>query len=409
MSLKALWNPDNRDKLKNLCFSIGAGAIFNLVTQIVYIFFKNKMGVEAYGVAQTVLSVLAITAGTFGYAVGCARLLGTEKNYTASGDYNRILLAMGLLGSMIGIAYLFYVGLAGPLSVVFYCLLTFATMLRYYAEVEFKISGDFFRYMIYYVLISVGYVAGLFFLRFSHGWMLTLLAGETLCLLYVAVRGSIFRRPFLKRTEHFSPILFSVGFLIASSLIDNVTLHADRILLLSITGDGAAVTVYYAASLVGKIVSMLTLPVNAILLSYLMRYKEGLSKRIWSVVVALAAAFGLVCFGGCMIVSPLLVKWFYSEVYEAARPYLAPAVLGQIFYFVSGVLMMILLRFCGEKKQLIFNGIYAVIFFGAVAAGTLLGGLSGFILSILLANAFRFAGAVIWGFLVAGKKEESNT
>lgn len=405
MSIKSLWNSDNKEKVRNLCFSVSAGAIFNLVTQIVYILFKNQMGTDAYGVALSIISLLAITAGTFGYAVNCARLLGTEKGYTANGDYNRILLGMGLLGSMIGIAYLFYLDLATPLSVGLYTVLMFVTMLRYYAEVEYKISTNFFRYMIYYILISVGYVAGVFLLKLSGQWMLTLICGETLALVYVCVGGTIFRRPFFKRTEHFKPIVFSIGFILASSLIDNITLHADRILLLSITGDGDAVTVYYAASLVGKVVSMLTLPINAILLSYLMRYKDGLTAKIWSTVVVVALCFGAVCFGGCLLVSPLLIKWFYAEVYEAALPYLVPAVLGQIFYFVSGVLMMILLRFKGEKKQLIFNGAYAVVFFGCVAAGTVLDGLRGFIWSILLANAFRFVGSVIWGFM--GKKKKA--
>ncbi len=406
--IKGLFSADNRKKLLNLIYSIGAAGIFNMVIQLViYPDFERRMGENAYGVALSVISLIAITAGTCGYAAGCARLLGVEKGRTNSGDYNLILLCMGLLSSMIGVAYLFYLEIATPLSVGLFVLLTFTTMLRYYSEVEFRISTNFFRYMIYYILISVGYVIGLFFFHLSRQWMLALILGETLSVLYVVLCGTIYRPPFFKRTKQLIPILSSIGFIFLSALIDNVTLHADRILLLAITGDGAAVTIYYIASLVGKIVSMLTLPINAILLSYLVRYSGGLTKKIWLTVIAVALLFGALAFAGCMLVSPWLIGILYPDNLEQVLPFLFPAVLGQIFYFVSGVLMMILLRFKGEKKQLIFNAAYAVEFFACVAVGTALWGLRGFVLSILIANAIRFFAAILWGFL--GKRAPSST
>ena len=65
--------------------------------------------------------------------------------------------------------------------------------------------------------------------------------------------------------------------------------------------------------------------------------------------------------------------------------------------------LCIYLLFKGEKKQFFFNGAYAVVFFGCVAAGTAMGGLYGFVLSILLANGLRFLAAVLWGLL--GKQQ----
>ncbi|MBR2352963.1 MAG: hypothetical protein IKA76_00480 [Clostridia bacterium] len=405
--IKSLFSGENRTKILNLIYSVGAAVIFNMVIQLVlYPGFERHMGAERYGVALAIISVLAITAGSFGYAVNCARLLGVEKGYTDSGNYNLILLGMGVIGTVIGVVYLFILDLATPLSLILYALLMFSTMLRYYSEVEYRMSTNFFRYMIYYILISVGYIVGLFVFKWTDEWMLALILGETAAVVYVIISGTIYRPPFFKPTKHMLPVILSVGFVLMSSLIDNVTLHADRILLLAITGDGEAVTTYYIASLIGKIVSMLTLPINAILLSYLVRYQGGLTKKLWSVVIAVAVGFGAVAFLGCMIVSPWLIGKLYPDQLEEVRAYLAPAILGQIFYFVSGVLMIVLLRFKGEKKQLIFNGGYAVIFFGSVAAGTVLDGLNGFIVSILIANGIRFLGAVVWGLI--GRKKPTT-
>ena len=405
--IKGLFNKDNRGKILNLIYSIGATAVFNMVLQfLVYPTFERSLGTDAYGVALSAISLLAIVAGTCGYAVNCSRLLGVKDNRTSNGDYNLILLVMGSVGSVIGVFYLVSIGIATPFSAILFVALVFATMLRYYSEVEFRLSTNFFRYMIYYVLISVGYVLGLLVFRATSSWISALLIGEILGVLFVIIFGTIYRRPLLRPTKHLAPIIASIGFIFVSALIDNITLHADRILLLAITGDGSTVTTYYIASLVGKIVSMLTLPINAILLSYLVRYNGNLSKKLWALAIGGATAFGILGFIGCMIVSPILIKILYPDNLAEVLPYVAPAILGQIFYFVSGMLMIVLLHFKGEKKQFIFNSAYAVEFFACVAIGTAIGGLTGFVWSILIANAIRFLAAIIWGF--SGRKSRSQ-
>ncbi len=409
MGIKGLLNDnENKKKIFNLFFSVAAVAVFNLVIQFVlYPSFERQLGTEQYGVALTIISFVAITAGTCGYAVNCARLLNVQKGRCANGDYNLILLAAGFLSCVVGIAYILYLGVSTPIALLLYIVLVYTTLIRYYAEVEFRLSTNFFQYMIFYILISVGYIIGIFAFKASKQWMLGLIIGELLAFLYVLWRGSIFKAPHLKPTADFKPILFSCGFLFLSTLIDNIALHADRILLMAITKDGSAVTIYYIASLVGKVVAMLTVPLNSIIISYLVRYKGNLSKKLWLLMVGAVAIFGVVSFAGCMLVSPILIKILYPDSLEAVKPYIMSAVLGQIFYFLSGMLMMILLCFKGEKKQLLLNAIYAVIFFACVALGTIAGGLNGFVLAILIANAIRFVAAVIWGFF--SKKDEQTS
>jgi O-antigen/teichoic acid export membrane protein len=151
---------------------------------------------------------------------------------------------------------------------------------------------------------------------------------------------------------------------------------------------------------------MLTLPINAILISYLVRYKGGLTKKLWLTVIAAAGTFGILGFLGCFLVSPFVIKLLYGGLYSSAAPILAPAILGQVLYFVSGMLMMVLLRFKGEKKQLIFNAGYALEFFASVALATFIGELTGFVYGILIANAVRFSAVVIWGFI--GNKNKAK-
>ena len=150
MGIKSiLKNADTRKKILGLFYSIGAIAIFNAVIQFfVYPQMERQMGAAAFGVALSVISVIAIANQACGYAAGCARLLGSEKGQTNNGDYNLMLLIMGAICAVIGIVYLYTQNLLSLSAALLYCLLSFFTMLRYYSETEFKIRADFFRYMI---------------------------------------------------------------------------------------------------------------------------------------------------------------------------------------------------------------------------------------------------------------------
>ena len=405
MGLKSfVSNSETRKKILSLFYSVGALGIFNAVIQFfVYPQLERDMGADRFGVALSVLSIIAIANGACGYAAGCARLLGTEKGRTNNGDYNLMLLLMGVACALIGTAYLWNLDLLTPLNVALYALLSFFTMLRYYSETEFKIKADFFRYMIYYVLISVGYILGIFVFKLSGQWMLALLTGEVLCFIYAVIRSRLYRPPFFKITNQIKGIFSSISFLLFSTILENTTLHADKIILLAITGNGEVVTTYYIASLVGKVIAMLTTPINAIVLSYLVKYKGSLTKKLWTIVSVAVTACAAVVFVGCLIVSPIAIKILYSDSLEQALPYIVPAILGQVLYFASGVLINTLLRFKGEKDQFIFNALYAVEFFACVAVGTLLGGLWGFAWAVVLANGIRFVAALIKGYV--GKKQ----
>lgn len=399
---------EHRKKALNLCYSLGAIGVFNVVLQlIVYPFLERHMGAEPYGIALSVLSLIAILNGACGYAAGCARLLGIERGYCENGDYNLVLLIMGMLCGIVGIGYLSVFGLLTPLGALLYLLLSFATMLRFYSEVEFRARVDFFGFMIYYLLISLGYIVGLLFLKLSNQWMLVFITGEALCLAYVVAKGRLLRPPFFERSPHLGAVMRSIWLVLLSTLIENVALHSDRILLLSITRRGSDVTTYYIASLIGKVIALLTSPINALLLSYLVRYRGTLSKKRWRLVLLAAILLGALALGVCLWVSPHFVRLLYPQHLQTVSPYLLTAILGQVLYFISSVLTTILLRFKGEKKLLLFNAAYAIEFFTVVILATRAGGLLGFARGVVLANALRLVGAAIWGYLPSKRTSEA--
>ncbi|MBO5845530.1 MAG: hypothetical protein J6Q77_02675 [Clostridia bacterium] len=399
---------NNKKKIKDLLLSIGATAVFNMVIQFaMYPFLERNLGKENYGVALSVLSIVAILAGTIGTAANYSRMVTSANNGIActNGDYNIILLALSTICGLGGIFYLRYLGISSALAAVIFVTLIILTALRYYSDVEYKINSDFMRYMIFYVAISVGYLLGMLIYRLTGEWMLAFIAGEALGVIFVVFQGTIYRKDVLTPSAQFLPVCKSMGFLLLSTLIDNLTLNADRLLLMIFAG-GSAVSIYYTASLLGKVVAMLSVPINSIIISYLVKYEGSLTKKFWSVAAGGSLVLGALAFAGCTIISPFLLNILYPDLKNDIAPYIAPAILGQIFYFVSGVLLVILLKFRGEKKQFLFNACYAVEFMAIVIVGTWLGGLNGFVYTCLAANAIRFVAVIIWGF-IPSKAERS--
>ena len=73
--------------------------------------------------------------------------------------------------------------------------------------------------------------------------------------------------------------------------------------------------------------------------------------------------------------------------------------------------MVILLRFFGEKKQFLYNVLYAVEFFILVIVCTSLWGLKGFVWACMAANLIRLLLVVVLGYVgvlrTARSKENS--
>ena len=390
---------DNKRKIRDLSLSIGATAVLNIVIQFaLYPYLERNLGEERYGVALSILSLVAILAGTLGTSANYSRMVISTDVEHSNGDYNLLLLVVSFVLGLGGIFYLRYLGINSVLPAILFVALTVLTALRYYSDVGFRMKADFLRYMLYYVMISLGYLVGMTVYRASGEWMTALIVGEAFGILFVVFFGTLYRTSVLRPSRNFPLVVKSMGFLVLSTLIDNLTLNADRLLLMVMSG-GVAVSVYYVASLFGKVVAMLSVPINSIIISYLVKYKGGLTRKLWTAAISAVFVLGALAFGGCVIVSPFFLKILYPDIYTEAARYVAPAILGQIFYFTSGILLVMLLRFRGEKKQFLFNLGYLVEFVVIVLVGTWQGGLNGFVYASLIANAIRFFAVLLLGYL----------
>lgn len=85
----------------------------------------------------------------------------------------------------------------------------------------------------------------------------------------------------------------SVLILSGTELIAAVILNADRIILQAVDG-GTSVTVFYAATLIGKMVSLISMPLNGVIIGHLSKYNGKLKKSTFTKICLGSVAAGFI-------------------------------------------------------------------------------------------------------------------
>ncbi len=279
---------------RDFLFSVLALVIYNGVLQLViYPGLNSRMGVEAFGTVLYLISVIAVMGAGFGTAASYSRMVAKKNRTQANGEYNLFLLmvfGVSLVVSFVALLVL------KELSIFYYLqifLLMIVTVSRYYADVEYRMTIRFVDYFLFFAAVSVGYVIGLLLFPLSRSWVLTILFGELAGIAYTVVRGRIFRAPFREMSPDYRENLKSAWVISFSNLLSALILNSDRILLRLAVG-AREVTVFYTASLIGKIVAMLTTPLNGVIISYFTNYRIKITRKLFALICLLTLVLFIV-------------------------------------------------------------------------------------------------------------------
>lgn len=379
-------------------YSIVALVIMNMVAQFaVYPFWAKQFGAERYGDILYLLSFINIFAVSVGSALNFSRLADSAKCETGNGEYTFIMLIMGALALPFSFGVRAWGGVGMSVSEVFiFWVLLFFTMWRNYIDVDFRLSLNYKGYFKYYLVVSIGYLLGIVACHFTGIWELALLPGEVLGTAYVFLRGDHLRKkPFvcsldLKRTVRTCLIMLATNFIL------NVVFNVDRFMLKALIG-GTAVTIYYLSSLLGKTVSLITTPLNSVIISYLAKYKGEFTKKMYALLLLIVGGAGVLLIGACTLGSYILIPILYPESYEISKEFFLISSVSQVIFFATTVLTMVLLRFAKQQYQLYINLFYAAAFVILGIPMTTSGGIWGFSWAILIANFVRMVVSIAFG------------
>lgn len=395
------------DVAKNLIYAILASMLPNFAQQfLLYPSFTRVLGDERAGQVLFFITLANTCAMAFGGACNSVYLLARKKYAAVSGDFFCTLLILSVVSTVVcGVVFQGYAVSAWELVLVM--LLIFLSIFRDYSFVDFQLRNDYAHYFLFSMIVSGGYVLFIPLFQLTGSWAMTLLPATFLGLVYVWWKGKIYRQPFV-RSEHFPAVMKDTTTLSGSYLLKYGAQNADRILLLPLVS-GQAVTYYYIASLFSKTVSMLTGPINNLIISYLSQRKDPVDRKTFTAINILMLLCTVVGTAVVSLVSPwlLALPFLYPDQVEQVRGIIPLASLAQLLVICSSVIQTLDLVITAGRLQMFMQATYAIAYVVLAVPMTIVWGLEGFVVASCLAAALRYAVAFLVGYRNIPKKVEA--
>lgn len=387
-------------------YSLVSLLVLNMVLSLgVYPRLRAELGADENGRMLFYTAIMGLMASAFGSGINYGRMKASTLHETKNGDYNLMLLGVAAVSIIITLVGFMFKPDAAGATIPGVAVLIFATVVRYYSDVEYRLSLNYKGFFFYYMLISAGYVVGLFLYRFTQSWVTIFLTGELFGIAFVGVTGSIYRPLSFKRSESFKEDARISASLSSAYLLSDFVSYTDRIVLAMLVSDSAS-TYLYIASLVGKMTSLISTPLNGVITGHLSRYNARVTKRMFTRIFLALLAFAIVLIAGTTVGSHIFVYLFYRQDYDIVRPLFLMANAGQVFFFLSNTMMTVVLRFAPAKYQMIMGIVYAAVFVAGVLPAMYFFGIWGAVWGLLGINVMKLLLITALGYVALRKEEE---
>lgn len=374
----------------DMALNLIAAAIPIAVLQLILLpMLSREMNGDEYGLVVTFLSIFGIIPDALGNVLNNIRLIYEnrycEKNF--AGDFNIILFFMVIFDLIaIIILTIYYEGTINTISIIMMILASILRLLKEYYIVFFRIIINYKAIVINNILMALGYFVGYFLYYLTDYWQMIYVVAPAVSLVYIICHCDLWKEPF-SLTPLFKTTSVQTILLFISVLLSRITTYADRLILYPLLG-GTAVTVYFVATIFGKMISMIMGPVNSVVLTYLAKVKtknSNIFKRAFmsgSIICVIGYIF-------CVILSKPILGFLYPQYISEGMKYIfittGTAVVGAQIGLISPFIM----KFFDMKWQIIINAGTSVIYIVICLILLKLFGLMGFCVGSLLTNFIK--------------------
>lgn len=397
---------NKRKAIRDLVLNIIATVIPILILQVIIYPLVSKKGSEVYGTMITVVSGVTLVCNTLGNVLNNVRLLYDEKysKQNLVGDFNIIFLAEAAIGLLIVLIVQFIMfPKATKVDVILVSIIGMLIQAYAYYSVTFRISLDYKAVLITNFVLGIGYGIGCILFYLTDKWEWTYIMGYCAALTYILAKSDLWKEK-LCFTPLFKETLKNTLLLLASGILYSLLNYADKLIIYPLIG-AEAVSIYYIASIFGKIVSMAVSPLNSLMLSYLAKW-EKISLKFVGFLVILSGIVVAIGYGMCMVLAHPVLKLLYPQYVEQAMLYMPITSLIAMATMLVSVYYPFILKFCEMKWQVVIDGVALVFYVIFCVFFFRLYGMYGFCVGVLLAFAIKFLVMLI--ILIKGVKNDSK-
>ena len=385
--------------------------IYNLIASAVPVFllqlliqpFINRVvGNTIYGDMLTIISCIDICIGRFGSPFNNTRLL-EDRNYKIPGDFN-ILLAISLgisiaLQLMLSAIYHFNIDF---LTIILLCSFNVCSILVSYYSVEFRLKLSFKNIMLAKICQSIGYCLGAGAFYLTKRWEFVFLLGGIIELTYVMCHTSLWKEPY-RITTHFSSTIKRLIILITTTCLSLIITYADRLIIYPAFGSDQ-VSIYYAATVIGKAILIITNPIGGVLLSYTAKM-DLIKKNVYVMLVSAVAILAIVGYVIAYIISGPIINLLYPSCYPQALSFTpitnATVMIGLFYSFCWPIVF----RFGGKGSPLVLIGVRIVSYLSIAIIGMNTWGVFSVCYGNLASSILQAIVVIVMGFKVCDKPD----
>ena len=140
----------------DLVFSIAGLMLMNGMLQfLINPTLNNWMGEAAFGNYQSIFAVVSIMGTTFGVAANYSRMVRSRDKKDTNGDYNVFLTVIAVMCVAVAAGTLLVYKSFNAAHFILLSVLTVATVLRYYGDVNYRMKLNYKGFFVYYATTSM--------------------------------------------------------------------------------------------------------------------------------------------------------------------------------------------------------------------------------------------------------------
>lgn len=347
-----------------------------------------EIGADLYGFIVAIYSVFALAPGSFGNVLNNLRLVHqTDWGASTKSDFNILLLIAGCLSVAITIAYAVLNGLSDYLSLFLISCTAVCWVAREFGSVAFRLDLNFKAICVNSFIMCIGYALGYLLFLFLGNWAFIFLIGQFFSCAYIFIKSDIFSLKF-QATVHFKQTAKEATQLTGSVFMARASTYCDRLILYPLLG-GGSVAVYYAATVISKLVNMVTASLNSVILSYLSRQAKSEHKQ-----VLLTLLFGfVVCLFFYVVIlfaAPYVLQILYPQFMNESILLVPITAATSLVAVLSNLLNPYLLKFRAIHWQLLTSSLSLIFYIFLVLALFFSFGLLGFCVGALITEIIKF-------------------
>lgn len=328
----------------------------------VYPRIAEELGGDKYGLMLTIYSVWFFIAAPISDAINNSLIVNNNKykDGNARTDFSILSRRWLFISSILCLIVTYYYDNSiSVLSLALRTIISIFIFLSNYLECYFKIDINYIRITINKSIISLGFIIGYGLFIFTKKWEFIFVFGYGFSVLFCLL--TLKNNKIGNKTEYYSVISKDCSALIFPSIINGAIGYADKLVLYPLLG-GLEVSIYYVATLIGKVTSIISGAIREVTLSYLSRTNKNKKKLV---VLILVCGIPLVCiaYAVILIFSRFIISFLYPQWVEQVIKLIPITTIAAMVEVLNNVIYPFSLKNCDRKWQIVFSVTSALAYF----------------------------------------------